>query len=114
MAPRRPPVDLSEPLPASTSPPVNQADLQAILAAIEDLNSRVSAEADDMTAPATATTSANRPTSPSRSVLAAVSDGLETSTQSQRVLVQSVTGLTETQSLSRDGAHDWSRLAAWA
>ena len=41
IAPRRPPVDLSAPLPSSTSPPVFQADLQALLAAIDELRSRL-------------------------------------------------------------------------
>ena len=59
MAPRRPPVDLSAPLPSSTPPPVTQADIQAVLAAIEDLKSRTSPETDDGTASAPAATAAD-------------------------------------------------------
>ncbi|MDE0342388.1 MAG: hypothetical protein OXK82_04320 [Deltaproteobacteria bacterium] len=59
MAPRRPPVDLSAPLPSSTSPPVTQADIQTVLAAIEDLNSRLPAEAEGRTAPAAVVTKAD-------------------------------------------------------
>ena len=56
MAPSRPPVDLSQPLPSSTAPAVTQADLEALLAAIEDLKSRLSAKADDGRAPSVAAT----------------------------------------------------------
>lgn len=63
MAPRRPPVDLSAPLPSSTAPPVTHADLEAVLqpvlAAIEDLKSRPPAVMDDGTAPAPAVTAAD-------------------------------------------------------
>ncbi|MDE0241441.1 MAG: hypothetical protein OXQ84_14830 [bacterium] len=59
MAPRRPPVDLSAPLPSSTEPPATQADIQAVLAAIEDLKSRIPPETDDGTAPAPAATAAD-------------------------------------------------------
>ena len=59
MAPRRPPVDLSEPLPSSTSPPVTQADIQTLHAAIETLTSRLPAETDGGTASAPAATAAD-------------------------------------------------------
>ena len=55
MAPRRPPVDLSAPLPSSTPPPVTQADIQAVHAAIETLTSRLPAERDDGTVAPAAT-----------------------------------------------------------
>ena len=68
MAPRHPPVDLSEPLPSSTPPPVGQADLEAVLAAIEDLNTRLPAESEDTTAPAPAATAADIEASVARAI----------------------------------------------